>query len=280
MPVAGGQQKNQSPKGSMNAAVFLLPFEIMGDHMKKEQAIKIITSCAKEYHNNLENNNLLFIFGTQQKTDYFEAAFLPKNFLHLTGVELVSSSFSGSSDFYNKCLNGQLSPHDFSFAPNGTTDMKLMILPQLMKIHKSAKMIGDYNFSKSLLYTEKLAGNISACLGFVRDDKYYIPNTALKEDIRDITIKPQQRILAIYKKSILQRFYTNLSYLAKGIEASALILPQEVYKKLQKPPVEKEVPNRQVPHVKPSILAKLSQLEKKQNCHHNPPVKKKKDLER
>lgn len=75
--------------------------------------------------------------------------------------------------------------------------MKLSVLPQLMKIYRSAKMVGDYSFTKSVLYTEKLVGNITASLGFVRDDKYYIPNTALKEDIRDITIKPHSRMLAI-----------------------------------------------------------------------------------
>ena len=137
--------------------------------MKKEAAIKIITDCAKSYRKNLENKNLLFVFGALQSPEYFEASFLPRNFLHLTGVKLSPNRISGSTDFYGRCLSGQLSPADFDMAQNGTTDMKLSILPQLMQLHHSAKMVGDYDNTKSVLYTEKLAGNISACIGFVKE---------------------------------------------------------------------------------------------------------------
>lgn len=200
--------------------------------MKKENAIKIIVACANEYHTYLENHNLLYIFGKPQKPNYFEAAFLPRHFLHLTGVDVAENRFSGSSDFYEKALNGQLSPNDFSLAPNGTTEMKLLILPQLMKIHRSARMIGDYSFTKSALYTEKLAGTVTACLGFVRDDKYFIPNTALNEDIRDITHKPQQRVLAVFRKSIEQDIFQELCYIAKGITTQDILFPEELQKKV------------------------------------------------
>ena len=174
----------------------------------------------------MENKNLLFLFGSQQKTDFFESVFLPRHFLHLTGVEISEGKFFGSSDFYNKSLKSQLSLNDFSLASNGTTEMKLSILPQLMKIYRSAKMVGDYSFTKSVLYTEKLVGNVTASLGFVRDDKYYIPNTALKEDIRDITIKPQSRILAILRKSVEQSHYEEICYTAKGLVLQDISLPQ------------------------------------------------------
>ena len=62
-----------------------------------------------------------------------------------------------------------------------------------MKIYHFAKMVEEYNFIKSLLYTEKLARNITACLGFIRDGEYYIPNTVLKGDIRDITKRPHNK---------------------------------------------------------------------------------------
>ena len=54
--------------------------------MKKEEAVKIIVDCAKQYRGNLENQNLLFIFGSPQKPESLEAALLPRHFLHLTGV--------------------------------------------------------------------------------------------------------------------------------------------------------------------------------------------------
>lgn len=145
--------------------------------MKKEAAIKIITECAKDYHKFLENRNLLFVFGTVQKPFCFEAVFLPRHYCHLTGVNLVTDRISGSVDFYKRCLKGQLSPKDFSFASNGTTQMKLTVLPQLMKIHCFAKMVGEYNFTKSLLYTEKLAGNVTGCMGFARDGQFYLPSS-------------------------------------------------------------------------------------------------------
>ncbi len=154
--------------------------------MKKSAALKIIFDCAEIYHNQLENNNLLFVFGTVKSTQYLEAVFLARNFLHLTGVVYHKRSL----EFYNAALDKRLGISDFSLIPNGTSEMKLLVLPKLMEVYHSAKMIGDYNSTKFVLYTEKLAGNITACLGFIRKGRYYIPNTALKEDIRDVTYKP------------------------------------------------------------------------------------------
>jgi len=192
--------------------------------MKKEQAIKIITEAAKIYNENLENKNLLFIFGVEKSPEFFETSFLPRNFLHLTGVKIIEKRIRGSVDFYEKCLKGKLSPSDFSFADNGTTDMKLSILPKLMKIQTCAKMVGIYDNTKSVLYTEKLAGNIYACMGFIKEDDYYIPNTALREDIRNISIRPQKRVLSIFKKDIPQKIYgITPCYFAKKINISCLI---------------------------------------------------------
>lgn len=187
--------------------------------MKKEDAIKIITKCASDYQSCLSNKNILFVYGTLQNPNYLEATFLARHFLHLTGLEINKNRISSSTDFYKRALNNRLSPHDFSFPKNGTAELKLMILPSLMKIHRSAKMIGDYNFVKPILYTKKLVGNITACLGFVKDEdiEYYIPNTVLQEDIRDITQKPQQRILAVLRKDIIQENYEEVCYIAKGI---------------------------------------------------------------
>ncbi|MBR1496409.1 MAG: hypothetical protein IJ617_02145 [Oscillospiraceae bacterium] len=100
---------------------------------------------------------------------------------------------------YDRCLTRSLRTSDFSIPDSGTIEMKLSVLPQMINISKTAKMIGEYSFSKSLLYTEKLAGNVTACVGFVRDDRFYIPNTVLREDIRDITKRPQKRVLAVFK---------------------------------------------------------------------------------
>ncbi|MBQ8691524.1 MAG: hypothetical protein IJ520_00145 [Synergistaceae bacterium] len=203
--------------------------------MKKEAAIKIITSCAKSYKNNLENKNLLFIFGDLQTPEYFEASFFPRNFLHLTGIKLVESRISSSIDFYDRCLNGKLSPKDFYLAQDGTTDMKLSVLPQLMNLHLSAKMVGDYNNLHSVLYTEKILGNIYACMGFIHENGYYIPNTALREDIRDITIRQKKRVLVIFRKDIKQKLYEKICYTAKKLNILQLNLSESLRQKIIMP---------------------------------------------
>lgn len=121
--------------------------------MKKEKAIRIITSCAKEYHKNLEGRNLLFIYGTFKEPEYFEAAFSPENFCHLTGVERTAGY--SAEQFYQRCLHGKLNPSHFELRKNGTTEMKLSVLPRLMNIDRTATMVGVYDNSKTFLITDK-----------------------------------------------------------------------------------------------------------------------------
>jgi hypothetical protein len=204
------------------------PLKFLGGTMKKTEAIKIITDCAREYQHGLANRNILFLFGDLSAVECFETTFLPRHFLHLTGVEPVPGRVRSSTDFYDRCRKSRLSPSDFEFAPNGTTDMKLTVLPQLMQIYHTANMIGDFDFTKSLLYTEKLAGNVSACMGFVRDGAFYIPNTTLREDIRDLTVRPQKRILATFQKTIREPEYARLCYIAKGVDLFRIKLPGEL----------------------------------------------------
>lgn len=203
--------------------------------MRKEEAIRIIARCAKSYHENLENKNLLFLFGHDKNPEFFEASFLPRHFLHLTGVELSNRKSGGSSNFYKKALNGKLSPRDFYFAEDGTTTIKLEVLPQLTEIYRSAKMVGDYNYTKPTLYTEKLAGNVTACLGFIRENNYYLPNTALREDVRSISKHPQQRILAIFRKPIHQVHYMEVVYIAKGLTIQDISIPPIIKPKIYIP---------------------------------------------
>ena len=167
--------------------------------MKKEEAIRILTTCAELYSANLESKNLLYAFNDGGRNLFLESLFLPRHYLHLTGVRLLSTSIQ-SVDFYNLCLRNQLSPTAFSFHENGTTELKLSVLPQIMSLHRTAKMVGDYDNTKSVLITEKIVGTVTACVGFVRDGSFYVPNTVLREDIRTVTVSPQKRIIAIFVK--------------------------------------------------------------------------------
>jgi len=202
--------------------------------MKKEEAIQILTGCAKLYHENLLNNNLLFVFGTISSMRYFESIFLAQNFTHLTGVILNNNI--DNVEFYNMCTGRRLSPADFELKKDGTTKMKLLVLTQVMNIHKTAKMVGDYNQTRLKLSTKKVAGGVHACLGFTvakESPMFYVPNTVLNENIKHVTSKPIERLLAIFKKRVDDKKYQPLScvYLAKDIEIESILSNEEIKNK-------------------------------------------------
>jgi hypothetical protein len=202
--------------------------------MDKRQALRIIYDCAATYRVNLEGKNILFVFGNEREPLIFEAAFPAQNFQHLTGVQTPRLS---SAAFYRDCLDRRLSPARFSFAGNGTTPLKLSVLPTIMRIATSARMVGDYDGSQAYLYTERLVGGTSASIGFVADSNYpgsglYVPNTALKGDIRDIARKPVKRMLAILVKAATLTTYSDVSYLAKGVTCDKLSRMEPLESKL------------------------------------------------
>ncbi len=81
------------------------------------------------------------------------------NFLHLTGLKVKKHKYNAdgientndsddtisAKEFYEKCLAHRLSASDFEFARDGTTPLKLDVLPRLISKNLSATMIGDYN---------------------------------------------------------------------------------------------------------------------------------------
>lgn len=204
--------------------------------ISKRLATRIIVCCAREYHNNLENRNLLIVYGSPSKPDFFETIFLPSNFLHLTGVRSVSDKIPSSNVFYQKAMNGILNPNDFTMSVNGTTERKLSVLPWLTKVHLIAKMVGTYNPVRSMQYTDKLVGNTKAFLGFIFQNGFYIPNTALEEDIRNFSLYQPQKVLAIFRKHVDIGQYQELCYIAKGLDVNTIVLPRNI-KRCLKPPM-------------------------------------------
>ena len=65
-------------------------------------------------------------------------------------------------------------------------------------------------------YTDKLVGNTKAFLGFIFQNGFYIPNTALEEDIRNFSLYQPQKVLAIFRKPVDIGQYQELCYIAKG----------------------------------------------------------------
>ena len=213
-----------------------LPFLLRGSEKSmgqytKQDAIRIVNSCALKYKENLSGKNLLFLCQNKHGcAKLLEFSFDANNFLHLTGLKLKERKEVqpiSARKFYDMCLNHKLSPSDFEFAKDGTTQLKLEILPSLISKNLSAKMIGDYNSMNPKLMTDKIAGNTTACMGFVGTEPSgrFVPNTVLKLDIRDC-ITNQLRVVAVYRKEQSEDEYAEVTYRAKKIEWDKIQYPE------------------------------------------------------
>ena len=194
----------------------------------KKEALAVVFSAADEYQKNLIDHSLLFLCMDKHKNTYcVEVTFDGSNFQHLTGLE-TDPALVTPSHFFRLCLDRRLKESDFEFAGNGTADWKLDVLPRVLQKNLSANMIGMYNQSQPLLSTERIAGSVSVCMGFIRDGGIgrYIPNTVLKGDIRQLVRVPD-RIIVTYRKASKDAKYTEIVYAAKKMDWTAVTLPAE-----------------------------------------------------
>lgn len=199
--------------------------------MTKKQAIAIITKCAKQYQQYLEGYQVVFVYRDENnRSDHTAVRFHSHNFLHFTGVSPRQGI--NANGFYRASLNNRLSEHDFSFKNNHTTELKLKVLDIIMNIGTKARMIGNYIGPHLELYTEKVTGTTTACLGLIQSKDCYIPNSVLSEDIRSIVPKPPGKIYAIFKKPINATKYTQLTYKSKNITITKKCLPKELLKEI------------------------------------------------
>ena len=200
---------------------------------KKIETFNIISKCLIEYDKNLRNKNVMFIIENKDKTISKEEVYFPRaSYYHLTGIILYDKFGKrvNSYKFYNLIKDKRLSLEEYTIKnKDRTTDLKLQVLPQLMKLDKNANMIGEFNNNSIYLQTKKLAGNINCCMGFVKDkkSKMYVPNTALKMDIRDITIN-RGKIVAILKKDANEQLYNNITYINKNYKLENIIKEKEI----------------------------------------------------
>ena len=198
----------------------------------KEEAVKIVVSSAEKYRDELLNRNILFVCADKHmKVSCIETAFYDINFLHLTGLKVhtgASGKMPSAADFFRRCTAHKLSPSDFEFSADGTTHLKLDILPAMLNKSLSANMLGNCGSLRPKLYTEKLAGSTKACMGFVKDalTGAYVPNTVLNADIRD-NVSDRVRIIATFRKSLDEEKYTELTYRAKKVDWEKAVYPDE-----------------------------------------------------
>lgn len=187
--------------------------------MKKSDALQILFQSAKLYEKNLKNKNILFMYYENNNNICFcETRFLSYNFKHLTGIV---SKF-GANEFYNVCFEQRIKDSDINFRSDGTTKLKLDVLQNIMSIRTTAKMIGLYCGSRIYLKTGTLIGSVYNFIGFTQDScSYYVPNTAIKGDIRESTNSPRQ-IVFICSKNITDRLYNTMDRNLKSILYSDL----------------------------------------------------------
>lgn len=96
-------------------------------------------ACAPLYKENLVDKSLLFITTDKHKSVHcLEVTFDISNFLHMTGFKLRKPSIN-ARHFFNLCYDKRLTEADFEFSADGTTEMKMRVLPSLMKKNLSAK---------------------------------------------------------------------------------------------------------------------------------------------
>lgn len=186
--------------------------------MNKE-LVKKVYEYARLYEERLNGKNIMFIFENNytKELNYIETQFLANNFMHLTGV--IHEKIKSSKEFYKLCINKKLSYKDVTQKQNGTTKLKLDIFPQLLNLSRNAKVISNYDNSKVNLYTEKLIGNYRGCIGFIKKDKFYLPNTIIKQDLREISQKGTvNKVIAILEKKIEEKKYAKLTYINKEIQ--------------------------------------------------------------
>lgn len=218
--------------------------------MDKRRAIQIMTKAAALYHANLEDQKVIFLYGVPAEVrkqlqaengnlfsiKYYEVAFHRYNFLHLTGVKIDSLDVFSAIHFYEKCLANRLITENFSFAKDGSTVQKLDILETMMGIKRNVTMIGDFTDRGPKLFTEKAAGSVCGCIGFVKDrnTKLNVPNTLLKKNVRDVTASPVQKVYAVLSKSYTAERYSVLEKVDRGIDIKKCIFTEDIEKLLER----------------------------------------------
>ena len=101
-----------------------------------------------------------------------------KNFLHLSGVKYINRDIRVQANrqnyeevyakhFFNLAMDSRLNINHCFYKDDGTTTLKLGILSHIFNFPYNATMIGNFNNSKPRLYTKKICGGITSCIGFV-----------------------------------------------------------------------------------------------------------------
>lgn len=176
----------------------------------------------------------MFIYENRNRTIGNEEMFFPTtSFYHLTGIRTYGSNneLLNSHKFYDLLLAGGIDESKLK-VKDKTTYYKLEVLPQLMNLDRMSSMIGNFTGNSLFLQTNKLVGNVNACMGFIKNEQdVYVPNTALQKDIRNI-VDDRKNIIAVLKKDINEKMYKNITYLKQNYLIKDLLQNQEINQKV------------------------------------------------
>ncbi len=221
---------------SLSFIIFAFTEELMRRYTLDE-ARRTVLNCAKLYENNLCGRSYIVIY--RDRSDYqikaIEVLFLPENYQHLTGIELIDEDGNRRDHvadlFYKKCINNTLSKTEIRFKQDGTTPLKLEALPIIMTIHKVTKIAGDYNNGRPFLVADKLIGNVNFCMGLKKIGDIYFPASALMENIKYLT-NAQSQVLAVMSKEVGASIYKDIRHVAKGLDLTKLEMPYDINAKI------------------------------------------------
>ena len=224
-----------------------------------QEQLDDIKKALKIYEEKLLNKEILILYAemsdknlkklslenlkTLKKINGIEITFEKKNFMHLAGIIRKSIKIPLNT-FYDNMKANKILLNDFKVSE--FTEKKSLIFPQLPLTLRSIGTVGDYNYSKINIEADKIIGSTrktnTAVLG-VREKqenivsnsfkKMYAPVTLLDEVTENlIKSNTQRKILAIFEKSINDKFYTNLVYKHKEYPIENIYNNKEFYKLL------------------------------------------------
>ena len=188
--------------------------------------IQKIYNAAEFYKSELLGRSLLVLYlDSHSELNTYSVTFLPRNFMHLTGLIHAHDPKYNSVHFYNDAILKRLKKDDFYLGAY-TTNLKLEILESALANVLRSNMIGTYDNSGPLLITERVVGTVNSCIGFVNDKQTGLnyPNTLLNVDIRR-KLRERYRICAIFRKRDDEEEYSEATYIAKRIRWDPLQFP-------------------------------------------------------
>lgn len=130
-----------------------------------EEAIR----CAQDYKKVYVDNEYVICSDAFHKSPYYVVQTHEDNYRHLIGV----STTVDASTFFQKCIDGTLTPSDFSFnkrgesekAVKGSVRRKLNSLPLIMDLLKEDTLVEE-DFTKNRIKCSMAVGKDECTLGF------------------------------------------------------------------------------------------------------------------